>query len=322
MRGMRGAASVASTLWRGPDRPSRRRRSIHPKSRSPDVNLRLPCYAVIVAALAAPLSALAQPDTLARIRTAGQVNVAYSPDSLPFSQRESGDQPAGYSIDLCRGVIAAIGRRVGNQNLKVNWIPGTVSERLAAVKSGRADLECANTTATRSRMADVDFSSLVFVDSGGFLVRADGPIQGVDGFKGKRVGVIGGTTTEQRLRTMLRERGIDATVVPVRDGPEGPAMLEAGTLDAFAGDKIKLVGLAVTAKNPAALSLLAADLSFEPYAFALPRGDSTFRLLVNEELTRIYVTPDIDTVYNRWLGRLGRPSGLLTAMFLLNAIPD
>ena len=195
-------------------------------------------------------------------------------------------------------------------------------ERLAAVRRGTADIECANTTATRSRMADVDFSSLVFVDSGGFLVRADGPIQGIEGFRGKRVGVIGGTTTEQRLRLLLKERGIDATVVVVRDGPEGPAMLEAGTLDAFAGDKVKLVGLAVTAKNPAALSLLAADLAFEPYAFALPRGDSAFRLVVNGELTRIYVTPDIDAVYNRHLGKLGRPSGLLTAMYLLNAIPD
>jgi ABC-type amino acid transport substrate-binding protein len=286
------------------------------------VSLRLSSFALIVAALAASPSALAQPDTLTRIRTAGQVNVAYSPDSIPFSQRGGDGQPAGYSIDLCRGVIAAIGRAVGNPTLKVNWIPGTVSERLAAVKAGRADLECANTTATRSRMRDVDFSSLVFVDSGGFLVRADGPIQGVDDLKGKRVGVIGGTTNEQRLRLMLKDRGIDATVVTVHDGPEGPAMLEAGTLDAFVGDKIKLVGLAVTAKNPAGLSMLKADLSFEPYAFALPRGDSAFRLVVNEELTRIYVSPDIDAVYNRHLGRLGRPSPLLTSMFLLNAIPD
>ena len=99
-------------------------------------------------------------------------------------------------------------------------------------------------------------------------------------------------------------------------------MLDAGTIDAFAGDKVKLVGLAVTSKNPAALALLAADLSFEPFAFALPRNDSTFRLLVNRELTRLYVSPDIDTIYNRWFGRLGRPSGLLASMYLLNAVPD
>jgi ABC-type amino acid transport substrate-binding protein len=290
------------------------------------LNRRIPCIVqvLLVAALASPLPAFAQggvPDTLGRIKAAGQINVAYSPDSIPYSQNDGG-QPAGYSIELCRGVIAGIGRTVGNASLKVNWIPGTVAERLAAVKAGRADLDCANTTATVSRMADVDFSNLVFVDVAGFLVRSDGPIQSVDGLKGKRIAVIGGTTNEQRLRSVIRERGLDATVVVVRDGPEGPAMLEAGTVDAFAGDKVKLVGLAVTAKNPNVLAMLAADLSFEPLAFVLPRGDSAFRLAVNRELTRLYTSTDIDTIYNRWFGRLGRPSGLLTSMYLLNAIPD
>jgi ABC-type amino acid transport substrate-binding protein len=278
---------------------------------------------LLVAALAAP-PALAQgglPDTLARIKAAGQVNVAYSPDSIPFSVNDA-NQPVGYSIDLCRSVIAGIARAVGNADLKVNWIPGTVSERLAAVKSGRAHLDCANTTATVSRMADVDFSSLVFIDTGGLLVRSDGPVQSIDMLKGRKIAVIGGTTTEQRLRSIVRDRGLDATIVTVRDGPEGPVMLDAGTVDAFAGDKVKLVGLAVTSRNPNALALLAADLSFEPFAFALPRNDSAFRLVVNRELTRLYVSTDIDTIYNRWFGRLGRPSGTLASMYLLNAIPD
>jgi polar amino acid transport system substrate-binding protein/glutamate/aspartate transport system substrate-binding protein len=280
---------------------------------------------LLAAALAmVPLAAAAQalPDTLGRIRAAGQVNIGYSPDSLPFSVRDADGRPAGYSIELCQRIVTAIGREVGNPNLRVNWIAGTVAERLAAVKAGRADLECANTTATISRMADVDFSSLVFVDSGGFLVRADGPIQQFTEFAGKRIGVIAGTTTEQRLALALKERNVAATVVPVRDGPEGTAMLEAGTLDGFAGDKVKLVGLAVTARNPASLSLLAADLSYEPYAFALPRGDASLRLVVNRELTRIYVSGEVEGIFMRHLGRLGRPSGLLSAMYLLNAIPD
>jgi ABC-type amino acid transport substrate-binding protein len=143
--------------------------------------------AALALSLAAPPAAFAQggvPDTLGRIKSSGQINVAYSPDSIPFSATDAG-QPAGYSIDLCRGVVAGLARVVGEPNLKVNWIPGTVAERLAAVRSGRADLDCANTTASVSRMADVDFSSLVFVDSGGFLVRSDGPIQSVDMLKGK-----------------------------------------------------------------------------------------------------------------------------------------
>ena len=62
--------------------------------------------------------------------------------------------------------------------LKTNWIVGTVSERLAMVASGKADLDCANTSATLSRMKDVDFSALIFLESGGLLVKDGG--EGID----------------------------------------------------------------------------------------------------------------------------------------------
>jgi glutamate/aspartate transport system substrate-binding protein len=97
-------------------------------------------------------SALAQSgvDTLARIKAAKAINVAYSPDSLPFSITAPNGEASGYTIDLCKRVIAQIGRAVGDSNLKVNWIAGQVGERLQMVASGRADLECANTTPTQS----------------------------------------------------------------------------------------------------------------------------------------------------------------------------
>jgi ABC-type amino acid transport substrate-binding protein len=228
----------------------------------------------------------------------------------------------GYSIDLCKRAIAQIGRAVGETDLKVNWLAGSVTERLQMVASGRADLDCANTSQTQSRLANVDFSNLIFVDGGGLLVKAGAPVNQVADLAGKRVAVIKGTTTETRLADALRVRLINATVVTVADASAGMAMLDAGTVDAFAGDKIKLVGLAVQAKEPAKLALVTEDLSFEPYAFALPRNDSALRLEVNKALTQVYIGGDIDRIYGDWLGKLGRPSGLLAVMFLLNSIPE
>jgi glutamate/aspartate transport system substrate-binding protein len=259
-------------------------------------------------------------DTLGRLKSTGQINVAFSGDSLPFSFVDDKRQPAGYSIDLCKRVIAHLGRVVGVPELKVNWLVGTVAERLAMVASGKADLECANTTATVTRMADVDFSSLIFLDGGGLIVKTAAVKQFAD-LAGKKIGVIAGTTTEARLESVLKARLVNATVVKVKDGNEGIAMLESGSLDAFASDKIKLLGLALQAKDPKALTMLPDDLSIEPLAFALPRGDSSFRLEVNRALTQVYVRGEIEGIYNPWMGSLGRPGGLLAAMYLLNAIP-
>jgi ABC-type amino acid transport substrate-binding protein len=274
------------------------------------------------AAPASAMAAPAAPDTLAKIKAAKQINVAFSGDSLPFSFVAENKRPAGYSIDLCQRVIAQLSRAVGVADLKVNWLVGTVSERIAMVASGKADLDCANTTATVTRMKEVDFSSLVFLDGGGLLVRADSTLQKISDLAGKNIGVIGGTTTEVRLDALLRQKLVNAKVTKLRDGNEGIAMLESGSLDAFASDKVKLIGLAAQAKNPSSLAGLAEDLSIEPLAFALPRNDSAYRLEVNKALTQVYVSGEIEGIFGQWLGKIGRPSGLLAAMYLLNAIPQ
>jgi glutamate/aspartate transport system substrate-binding protein len=282
-------------------------------------------FAFVAGLLTAPVSAqpaAGAPDTLAKIRAAKQMTVAFSGDSPPFSSVGAKDQPAGYSIDLCKRVIAQLGRAVGIPDLKVNWRVGTVAERLEMVKSGKAELDCANTTATLTRMRDVDFSSLVFLDSGGFLVKGGSPIQKFADLAGKNIGVLGGTTTETRLNAMLKQRLVNAKVTPLKDGNEGVAMLQSGSLDAFAGDRLKLFALSEQAKAPNALVLLNEDLSLEPYAFALPRNDSAYRLEVNKALTQIYIGGDIDAIFQQWLGPFGRPSGLLAAMYLLNSIPQ
>ena len=266
--------------------------------------------------------ATAARDTLAKLKAAKQITVAFSGDSLPFSFVNEKREPAGYSIDLCKRVIAQLGTAAGVPDLKVNWVVGTVAERVAMVASGKADLDCANTTATMTRMQDVDFSSLIFLESGGLLVKEGARLQKFADLAGKNIGVIAGTTTETRLAALLTERLVNAKVTKLKDGNEGIAMLESGSLDAFASDKIKLVGLAMQAKDPGALSMLPEDISIEPLAFALPRGDSTLRLEVNRALTQVYASGEIEAIFKQWLGPVGRPTALLAAMFLLNAIPQ
>lgn len=279
--------------------------------------------ALLVAVALLSGAALAEnPDTLAKIRAAKSIAVAFSADSLPFSFVGSDNQPAGYSIDLCKRVIAALGRATGVGDLKINWMVDTVPNRIALVASGKADMECANTTQSLARLQQVDFSNLIFVDGGGFLVRADSDVNGFGDLAGKSIAVTSGTTTQKRLEKVLKDRLINAKVVEVKDGVEGVAMLESKAVAAFASDKIKLVGLAAQAKDPKMFALLSEDLSFEPYAFMLPRNDSAFRLEVNRALTQVYLSGEIDPIFNKWLGPLGRPSGLLAAMYLLNAIPE
>jgi len=273
-------------------------------------------------ALAGPAYAQGTPDTLGKIKTSKAITIAFSTDSLPFSFVGDSNKPAGYSIDLCERIVNYIGRAIGVPDIKINWVPATAAERVQLVASGKADMDCANTTMTQTRLKTVDFSNLIFVDGGGFVVKSNAPINRFTDLNGKKVAVIKGTTTQARLDAAMKLRLVTAQVTVINDGNEGIALLESGAVDAYAGDKIKLIGLVAQAKDPNGFAMLSEDLSFEPYALALPRGDSAFRLEVNKALTQIYVGGDIDGIFGKWLGKLGRPSGLLAAMYLLNAIPE
>jgi glutamate/aspartate transport system substrate-binding protein len=262
------------------------------------------------------------PNTLGKIKAAKTINVAFAGNALPFSFVGTNNEPAGYSIDLCKRVIARIGQAVGQPNLKVNWLAGSTPERLRMVATGKADLECGNTSQTLARLASVDFSGLIFIDAGGVMIRADSSFNSIADLDGKKIAVLTDTTTEARLNAIVKKYLVNARVVKVGDANEAVAMLESGNVDAYAGDKIKLVGLAAQAKDPGKFVMLAEEISFEPYAMALPRGDAALRLEVNRALTEVYLSGDIEAIFARWLGVLGRPTTLLSAMYLLYSIPE
>ena len=283
---------------------------------------------LIAALCLAPALALAQTGNapldgrLKKIQETKTISVAYRTDALPFSFEDNEKKPAGYMIDLCRSVIAAIERQTGIVPLQVKWVPVTVQTRFAVVSGGQADMECGATTVTLGRMKEVGFSSLTFVDGTGLLVRSSTAGNSLMDLANKKIGVITGTSNERALAEAMKAKMINAQVVPVRSRDEGLAQLEAGTIDAFAGDRVLLVGLAGKAKDPKSLALLGDALSYEPYAIVLPRGDWAMRHAVDAALAQIYKSSALPEIYNRWFGALGRPSPILEVMYGLGRLPD
>jgi ABC-type amino acid transport substrate-binding protein len=259
-------------------------------------------------------------DTLKRIRDAKTVTLGYRTDSPPFSFAQDG-QPAGYSVDLCKRVVTVIERAVNLTPLAVKWVPLNAANRFDQVSKGAVDLECGNTSATLSRMERFDFSNLIFVDSGALLVLQDTQIGRLSDVGGKTVGVVAGTTTEQSLKSALKERLVDAKIVSLKDEAEAMSALQSKQIDAYAGDRVKLVGLIVVARSDVKYRLVQDDFTFEPYALMM-RRDPAFRLVVNRGLAQIYRSGAVTEIYDRWLARLGKPGPLLVAMYYLNAIPE
>lgn len=276
-----------------------------------------------LAALALPALVHAQaPDTLRKIRDAKAITVAYRTDALPFSFADPKGQPAGYTVDLCMRVIASIGRQLSVPGLKVNWVPATAQNRFDLVAKGQVDMECGASTTTLSRMEVVDFSNNIFVDSTGVLVRVGSGIKSFADLAGKRVAVITGSTNERALNAALKARSINSTVVGVANRDEGASALEKGTVDAFANDKILILGLSAKLRDTTLYTMLDDDLSIEPYAIMLPRGDAGMRLAVNRGLAEVFRSMQVVEVFRTWFSSHAKPTVLLEAVYFLGAVPE
>jgi len=260
--------------------------------------------------------------TLKKIADARIIALGHRTDSTPFSFVGSDRQPAGYSVDLCKRVVASLQQQLKLSELKIKWVPVTAESRIPAVVKSEIDLECGTTTASLSRQGRVDFSNLIFVDGGALLVRLDRPGERLADFAGKKIAVTAGTTAAKRMPEVLKARMLNAEIVVMKGEVEPLAALEAGKVDAYANDRVVLFTLARSGKDPSKLALLNADFSFEPYALMMRRNDPDFRLAVNRALARIYSTDAIGDIYQRWFGKFGPPSELLLAMYYLNAYPE
>lgn len=275
------------------------------------------CLSLSVAAASAGPSR-----TLDRIRADGVIHMGYRSGAAPFSFKERDGKVRGYSVELCTRIAATIQKQLGLPALKVEWVGLDASTRLDAVAKGKVDIECGTTTMSLARYERVDFSLPIFVDGGSVLTRADAKLTQFADLNGKRIAVIPGTTTETGLKREMAAINAKAELVPAADGAAGLTLVLTGKADAYAGDRIVLVSLRAGSVDPSKLALLERDFSFEPYALVVPRDDPDFRLAVNRALVEIYRSGDIDDIFYRWLGALGRPGPLLHSMFYLNTLPE
>ncbi len=282
-----------------------------------------PLALVLVATLLAACAnapGAGQQAALTRIGQSQVLTLGFREDSRPFSYRGADGSPAGYSVELCKRVAASLQSQLKLAKLDLKWVPVTVATRMQAVSDGSVDLECGSTTRTLGREQQVDFSNPIWVEGSSFVSSATAPLRGVADLNGKRVGVIPGTTTEAAMKA-LSTRGVVPVFVPVQTHTDGIAAVRDGRAEAYATDRLILVGEVLGGPAGAKLMLSNDYLSLETYSLMM-RRDADFRLAVNRALAGIYRSGDIAAVFRQAFGPGVLPSPILEAAFLINALPE
>ncbi|MBV9560311.1 MAG: transporter substrate-binding domain-containing protein, partial [Bradyrhizobium sp.] len=99
-----------------------------------------------------------QADTaLARIRQNKAVTIGFRESAAPFAYLDESRQPSGYSVDICKRIVAEIGRKLAIPGIETRYVPVTPQTRIPLIANGTVDIECGTTVNSLARQEQVDF---------------------------------------------------------------------------------------------------------------------------------------------------------------------
>lgn len=193
-----------------------------------------------------------------------------------------GREVVGVDVEVCRAIAERLGKPLQIVNVDFDAV-------IAAVVSGKADLAAAGLTVTEDRKRSVDFSEPYLTTGIVIIYQKDKPVLSGAACKGKRVGVQGGTTSDEYVVNELHEEP-----ERFRSDAEAVVALKGGRCDVVICDQI-LARNCIRGMPELALSDL---ITTESYAIAVRKGRPDLLAAVNATLRELKSDGRLD----RWLG--------------------
>src|SRR5277367_1736061 len=160
--------------------------------------LRAVALLVVSVGLACPSGA----QTLKAVKERGTLNCGVSEGLPGFSSVDETTTWAGFDVDFCRAVAAAI----FDDPSKVTFVPLDTASRFMALQSNMIDVLSRNSTWTMSRESSLGliFAAVAYYDGQGFLLRRDANIDTALELGGKTVCTQIDTTSQLNLSDYFR----------------------------------------------------------------------------------------------------------------------
>ncbi|MGI9479950.1 MAG: amino acid ABC transporter substrate-binding protein [Hyphomicrobiaceae bacterium] len=229
------------------------------------------CFLVIL--VTGVNATLAADDTLAKVKARGHLLCGVSEGLAGFSFRNAAGAWAGFDVDICRAVAAAVFGVQSDTTAK--FVPLTANNRFKRLTSSKIDILSRNTTWTMGRDVDLGltFPATVFYDGQGFMVSANLPITQVEHLSGARVCVIAGTTHVANIPIYFNSRKMAYSLVTSTDHSKLREIYQRGECEALSADRSALFAIRSQLDAPSEHMILAGVISKEPLGPVVREGD-------------------------------------------------
>jgi general L-amino acid transport system substrate-binding protein len=224
------------------------------------------------------VSTAASTQTLEKAKARGNVACGVNPSLLGFSTRDAQGSWAGFDVDLCRALAAAIFNDPG----KVVFTPLGTAERLQALAADKVDVLSRNTTWTFSRETSLklNFAAVTYYDGQGFLVRRAKNATSALELDGASVCVQKGTTSELNVADYFRANNMRYQLVAVPDPDAALRAYDEGKCTVLTSDTSQLFAERLRLKSPDGHVVLPDIISKEPLGPYVRSGDNQWLSIV------------------------------------------
>lgn len=260
--------------------------------------------------------------TLDRIRDSGHIRFAYLPAGKPFTAAATGGTPEGYGVELCSRIAERVKSQLGLASLQVDWVEVRADNVLETVAKGDADLLCTPSNATLERRKTLSYSLPVFAGGVRAVVRSDAPMSlrnvleeqpsqrnvwrgspALNVIEQTRFATVAGTSSEKRLAAKVKGFKLNTATVSVPNYASGIQYLVERKIDVFLAER-DVVLSALDDQTRSKVVVLNRQITHEPLALAMPRGDEDFRLQVDSALSDAYNSPEFSALYVKYFHKL------------------
>ena len=248
--------------------------------------------------------------TLDKVKSTGNMTVAYRESSIPFSYLGDDGRPVGFGWEICRKIVDEVKKQTGRNDIVVASQAVTSQNLIPLLQNGTVDVECGSTTNNSERGKQVAFATNYFYTGTRFLTKTNSGIKSLADLKGKKVVSTTGTTNYQVLRNINSEQNVGFELVGAKDHADALLMVESGRADAFGMDDILLYGLRASSKDPKQLVVVGEPIQVEPYAIMLRKDDPQFKALVDGVIANLMKSGEFDKLYKKWFESNIPPKGI------------
>jgi glutamate/aspartate transport system substrate-binding protein len=251
--------------------------------------------------------------TLKKIKDSGSITLGARESAAPFSYNLEGTHFTGYSYDIMMKVLDRIKSELKMPELKWRVIGFTAQNRIPLIQNGTLDFECSSTTNNLERQQQVAFSNSIFVIGSRMITAKDSGIKDFEDLKGKNVATTAGTTSERLINKLNETKGLGVNVIAARENTQAFLAVESGRAVAFMMDDAILYGERAKSKSPEKWVVVGTPQSREVYGCMMRKDDASFKKLVDDALTDLMKTGEINKIYKKWFEEPIPPRGTVLA---------